>query len=562
MNEILLWSDVTMKNVVVFGNCQAAVLAKILRRTMPSSYQFKNIYNNERSGSVPPNQLILEVMRKADLIIYQPLRSNHFFSEEFIQNTFNSIDLIRFPYIYNNAYAGLVPKDDAISSFYGEEFIVNSLCEFGYKKTLLRIKNNQLSFEVEDRFKLSLSELSHRENTCEINISNFISEHYRYFPLFDTRNHPTYPVIAELARQIHSLVGVSYKAYVEPLCWGGLPRPFNCVSALDVTALGLLYGYHKNWYDVYASVVSRLHNNTNSLIKPNTIYTKTYYFEKNEKIDHIDLSKQLYCLYEQNFIAHVNYFYGDFFESDSIPKKKENCSENLFANALNFYYKQDFICSLEYLKKAILINENEPVFWFVNLCLNVKINTNYRYNECVKRIIYLTKDVIDIRLESFAIRFLRKADFYHESIAGLLAQLFKNNKLGLVSLSLYYLRFECYDKFFLLFNILLKDSQIRKHELFKVAVKLRNSKKIQEAVDLISCSNFDFSKDFDFTMLIGNLYFELGDYKKAKAQFEYAAVINVVSPNPYIRIAHCFKKMQLHQEAVTSTKIAVKKDHL
>ena len=59
---------------MTFGNCQAEALAFLLRRGLPeASYSVSYYANNDVLGNLRPEQEILEAVRKADLLVFQPL---------------------------------------------------------------------------------------------------------------------------------------------------------------------------------------------------------------------------------------------------------------------------------------------------------------------------------------------------------------------------------------------------------------------------------------------------------------------------------------------------------
>lgn len=257
-----------MIKITFFGNCQASTLANMFLELFANRMTVNAVYNNPKSGHVLSNEATHKLFDNSDIIIYQPLSEQHYFSDAYIRTQYADKVLISFPYLYSTGFAGLINKDDTNSDFYGLEPFLSYLNENERElRGDLVIKNSIFEkTNILERFESSLQILKAREVSCDIKTSEFINENIRGIPLFDTRNHPTYPLFRFIAEQIIKILSWNEVVPKRSLAYPGLPKGVVCISPADAEVMGFEYGYHSNWLQVYTSIFQRHTNSTVRLV--------------------------------------------------------------------------------------------------------------------------------------------------------------------------------------------------------------------------------------------------------------------------------------------------------
>jgi hypothetical protein len=177
-----------MKKICVFfGNCQCNGIKYFLRFS-----EFYDLYEVCCYANwellYKPDLLPIEMIKKADLIIYQPLSEVHGCYSTNIRNENSFMKLIKpgcktisFPRIHNNALFPIFKKANNKNIYYGK---VNNL--FTTRQELIDLYNqNVLDFDFENRMKQNVLISREKEKDCDIKIIDFILENIKKH----TKNH-------------------------------------------------------------------------------------------------------------------------------------------------------------------------------------------------------------------------------------------------------------------------------------------------------------------------------------------------------------------------------------
>ena len=196
----------------VFGNCQCSGIKYFLKFSKFYDYYDAYSYANWELLN-QPDLLPIEMIKKADLIIYQPLSDVHGCYSTNIRNENSFMKLIKpeckilsFPRIHNNSLFPLFRKASNKPDYYGK---VNN--SFTTRKELLDLYNqNQLDFDLENRMNQNILISREKEKDCDVKIIDFILEHIKTHKLFLTQDHPTSFIFNEITRQICHMLDLEY----------------------------------------------------------------------------------------------------------------------------------------------------------------------------------------------------------------------------------------------------------------------------------------------------------------------------------------------------------------
>jgi hypothetical protein len=123
--------------------------------------------------------LPFDLLKKADLFIYQPLKNKH--GQYATDNVKNYLPAackkISFPYIYNDALWPLYEDKDKIA---GEEIILN-LIEKGHslKRIINMFCTEEIDFEFGRRFQKSMEILKQHEAITDLKVVDYIIKKYK-----------------------------------------------------------------------------------------------------------------------------------------------------------------------------------------------------------------------------------------------------------------------------------------------------------------------------------------------------------------------------------------------
>jgi len=200
------------KICIIFGNCQCSGVKKFL--------EFSNFYNKYEIHQFANWQMIenndllpIQIIKKANLIIYQPLSdiyncysTNKNNKKSFFNLLKNECQTISFPRIHNNAFFPIFHKNSAKKILYGT---VNN--KFNNLNELIYLyDNNKLDFDFENRMKINNEISLNKENNCDVKIIDFINKNIDKKKCFLTQDHPTSFIFNEVTRQICNIIDLEY----------------------------------------------------------------------------------------------------------------------------------------------------------------------------------------------------------------------------------------------------------------------------------------------------------------------------------------------------------------
>ena len=236
--ELFSMTDIQLENcfgkkkiAVVYGNCQTAMIEKLLQmnKIFADNYilvETPKVYEYNSNGKKTLEQLVSDNIfwKTVDLFIYQTVHRNNRFAE-----TLNTDDIIKktrkkctkinilnlyftgyFPQITSNRnnlcldidQSGLFPFGDRyvdllIEKGLNSEEIINNVCKENFidKQT------------IEENVSLNLKELQKREEHTDIVIMDYIIENYREEQLFYSRNHPNEKLLIVYTNRILKYLG-------------------------------------------------------------------------------------------------------------------------------------------------------------------------------------------------------------------------------------------------------------------------------------------------------------------------------------------------------------------
>lgn len=202
------------KICILYGNCQCDGLQKFLIYSkfynIYDTYYFPNWRMIENEELFP-----VQLMKIADLIIYQPLTEIHGCYSTDINSPKSFFKLLKadcikisFPRIHNNALFPIFKKHKCKNIFYGGDDSIDINDKL--VNILEKYKTNKLDFNFEKRWISNIEISRKREEMCDIKIIDFIISNVSKYKLFLTQDHPTSIVFNEVARQICVKLGLEY----------------------------------------------------------------------------------------------------------------------------------------------------------------------------------------------------------------------------------------------------------------------------------------------------------------------------------------------------------------
>lgn len=249
--------------IVIHGNCQRTgveqVLNDMLGHTGASIQAFSS---TDLAGAKLGDDKMDTILSKADVIVFQPLKPKHAFNVEKMRSYPGQS--IAFPYFFNSGYASLSYAPAALNNSYGrldcEDLLLKVFKGRSLDEVLDLYKRGEIDFNLRERFDTCLNEMRKREQDCEVRLSDFIERNYQKTMTFISLNHPTYPVFAEIGRQICKTLGMDIeppKKWLNAYAYSGTIAP---ISPYDVDVHGYEFGYHLNWFERGSKLITMLYN--------------------------------------------------------------------------------------------------------------------------------------------------------------------------------------------------------------------------------------------------------------------------------------------------------------
>ena len=263
-----------MTNLVFYTNCQCRGLFYFLQKHIDN---LKVTHIENYSLIKNKRQIQVNVLKQADIFIYQPIDKKHgaYSTDISVENNIMShlspnCKVISFPYIYNSALWVLIPPaniDGYIGNYLDIDKYINRECieklkEKGYTldEVLQMYSKGLIDFDYENRFNKSIEILKKKEEACDVKISEFIEKNIRKHRLFLTQNHPTTCVFIHCVNQILSILGYNHKydefAYPENIC--NLPGEWSHTS-YDIKYWNFEYNINNINNDCYVKHIKNIY---------------------------------------------------------------------------------------------------------------------------------------------------------------------------------------------------------------------------------------------------------------------------------------------------------------
>ena len=388
-----------MKNIVVFGNCQAQSIAKFLSLGLKShDYTITTYHNTSRTGEKIPDSDILKGITQADILIYQPLKDSHgeLSEKNILANIVSkNTKLVSFPYIFNSGAYSLIhsPRSPGRSygKIYGDDIIIDLLEKHDLNIVLKLYKNHQIDFDLINRFEKCIFELKNRENSTHIKLAKFIEANYQKHKLFLTSNHPTTIVFIEACRQISKIVDlpIDFQA-----CDSKNDNIANLVitktpvSPYDINFHRYQFDSDENWFETGKELISMIAKHRSR--QNDKIMSSNSSLQDSTKIDLKARMRKVRKLFEdENYHSVVDYCNNILEEyPENIPalSKSANSYEKIgsIQSAMAAYKRilqidnskdkvhlklgkllleqNNFKGALQAYKKAVVINPDQP-YW-------------------------------------------------------------------------------------------------------------------------------------------------------------------------------------------------------
>ena len=255
-----------MINLVFYTNCQYLGLDYFIKKHI-NKIETKHIENYSIIKN--KNKIPFDILKQADIFIYQPIDKKHgiYSTDISVENNIMSYlspncKIISFPYIYNSSLWILIPPahiDGYIGNYADMDKYINrepieKLKVKGYSldEVLQMYSKGLIDFDYENRFTKSIEILKKKEEVCDVKVAAFIEKNIRKHKLFFTQNHPTTCVFIHCVNQILSILGYNHKfdefAYPENICNlpGGWPHTANDIKYWNFEYKNI--NINNNWY--------------------------------------------------------------------------------------------------------------------------------------------------------------------------------------------------------------------------------------------------------------------------------------------------------------------------
>ena len=216
-------------NLIVFGNCQGALLARLLCTSKFGKRHLINVpVKPVHLLSYKDIEKIYQKISDADLFIYQKVSHLYsaFATERLLEALKPRAISYNFPVCYFRGYTpelvylkkeGRTVRTPNISDYHNINFM-RIYCAGGTEKQALYelhdIENYAASF-IYRCVEASINELRRRECKLDTSISDFIMNNWQKQLLFYTINHPNIAVIVHIANQILKILGENLLAKKE-----------------------------------------------------------------------------------------------------------------------------------------------------------------------------------------------------------------------------------------------------------------------------------------------------------------------------------------------------------
>lgn len=199
---------------VVYGNCQAPVLASFLETSEAFTRRFQCIHvpgihemTSEQMAALMAN------LDRISLFIYQPVRRPGFNTDTLMAALSQRCLRIAIPSLFFNSYNPEVAylRESEATLFYHDRLQLGMIDDYDAFERALVFSEDVYSRAFSERcIEISIGELARRErdNCIDVPMSDFIVDRFREERLFHVLNHPTQGLLRALAARILGVLGL------------------------------------------------------------------------------------------------------------------------------------------------------------------------------------------------------------------------------------------------------------------------------------------------------------------------------------------------------------------
>ncbi len=245
-----------MERVVVVGNCQATALEMMLSTNEEFTKRFELV-------SFPPvhefpEALVPELHRAvADAAVLIPQRVDDAYrggmglGTDTLMGIARTSTVVRWPSVYWAGYfpdlfylrdAARAPVLDGPFDYHDRSILRAYAAGVDVAGACLLLEDPERPSDAQAWAEEATAELNVRGQDCEVQVASFIASRFREELLFFTMNHPTNRLLAFMAQQITSLLGVPGSVDPQRMPGEVLGSTFYPLHANHVRALGLRFG--------------------------------------------------------------------------------------------------------------------------------------------------------------------------------------------------------------------------------------------------------------------------------------------------------------------------------
>ena len=332
-----------MINLVFYTNCQYRVLDYFIKNHI-NKIETKHIENYSLIKN--KNQIPFDILKQADIFIYQPIDKKHgiYSTDISVENNIMSYlspncKIISFPYIYNSSLWILIPPANAdgyIGNYVDMDKYINrepieKLKVKGYSldEVLQMYSKGEIDFDYKNRFNKSIEILKKKEEICDVKVAAFIEKNIRKHKLFFTQNHPTTCVFIHCVNQILSILGHNHKfdefSYPENIC--NLPGRWPHTS-YDIKYWNFEYknnNINNSWYihhikNIYNNYIVKVTTYSTAVNRGLVYFIKDFFTRKNIDL-HFNHIQNYYIILHNKSIPIDILKQSDIFIYQPIEKK-------------------------------------------------------------------------------------------------------------------------------------------------------------------------------------------------------------------------------------------------
>jgi Polysaccharide biosynthesis enzyme WcbI len=190
----------------IYANCQGRALGHFLNQSpvFDSEYQIEYLTNYQLMTQ--KQAIDADLLQRADLFIYQPLRQEHgiYATDHLLTYLHNRCCRISFPYLYNDALWPLFREEKRMIN----AAPITDLLEAGASVVEIALKflSLDIDFQFHSRFQNTIQILAQKESATRVKAVEYILDHYKTEKLFLTHNHPSSQLSIHCANQVLAIL--------------------------------------------------------------------------------------------------------------------------------------------------------------------------------------------------------------------------------------------------------------------------------------------------------------------------------------------------------------------